>query len=117
MSYQSIHKTLERWEFAVLGMLVVAFLIACVLMFVHATAALAMVWLGLVVLAVAFVVIKLLRRAERVAARHELASHHCPKCGAGVHHEPPESEDWHCDECDAVFAASGVELTAVETAA
>lgn len=109
MSYQTVHKTLERWEFLVLWLLVVAFIVACILMFVHATAALAMVWLGMIVLVVAWVVVKVLRRVERIAARHDLAGHHCPKCGADVRHEPAGSPDWHCDACGADFAASGQE--------
>jgi hypothetical protein len=106
LSYRSLHKTLERWELTVLWLLVAAFIVAVALMFLHATAALFMVWVGLLIILVAFGVIKLLRRAERAAARRALASAHCPSCGAGVHRE---AGAWRCEQCGAGFTTSGAE--------
>ncbi|MHC4413733.1 MAG: transposase family protein [Planctomycetota bacterium] len=109
MSYDSLHKANERYQLAVMWLLIGAFLVAMALMFVHPTGAILVFWVGLVILGVAVVIEKLVVRAERAAARNALKSHTCPHCGAEVEQDPQPGGEWHCRACSATFLDTGAE--------
>ena len=109
MTYRSLHKANESYKLAVMWLLIGAFLIAMTLMFVHPTGAILVFFLGLIILAVAALIEKLVQWAERITARHELKAHHCPSCGADFRKAPRHTDEWRCEECDSVFLPGGVE--------
>ncbi|MHC4768731.1 MAG: TFIIB-type zinc ribbon-containing protein [Planctomycetota bacterium] len=109
MSYRSITKANVRYKLTVLFLLTGAFLLTMVLINIHPTAAIIMFWLGMMVLGAAALGEWAFRAAERAAARSELEGRHCPRCGKEVHRGGEQPEEWHCDECGAVFLDSGIE--------
>jgi hypothetical protein len=88
--------------------LTAAFLIAAMFMFVHPSVTIILVWAGLCLLVVAFVVHAMYRRAERAAARSALQAHACPSCGEPVQRTDPAGE-WTCAASGASFAGDGEE--------
>ena len=80
-------------------------------MYVNRTGAILVFLLGLIIVAVAELVEKLVQWAERIAARHDLKAHHCPSCGADVRQAPQHADEFRCDECGSVFLTSGAEQT------
>ena len=110
MDYQTAHNKLEHHQLAVIGALIVAFFIAFALMFIHPTASLAVFAIALIGMFAALLVGMGLRRAERIAARSELAHQACPKCGAKVEHDADRPKDWHCSDCGAIFSPAGSEV-------
>ncbi|MHC4217037.1 MAG: hypothetical protein ACYSU7_01140 [Planctomycetota bacterium] len=106
MSYQSLNKANVRYQLTVLFLLIGAFVLAMVLINIHPTAAIIVFWLGLLLLGVAALGEWVIRKAERAAARSELRESLCPRCGREIRHE---ADQWHCDECGAVFLESGIE--------
>lgn len=111
MSYRTLHTANQRLEFTIVGVLVVAFLLTWVLMFVHPAIAIALFWLGMAFFLVAVFVLVFTLKAERSAARKELAAHHCPNCNSEIDRDPSAGE-WHCKACGADFLDSGVERKA-----
>lgn len=111
MSFRTLHKANEGYKLVVMWLLIGTFLIAMALMFVHPTGAILVFWLGLIILAVAALIEKLVQWAERIAARHDLKAHLCPSCGADVRQAPQHADDFRCDECGSVFLTSGAEQT------
>jgi ribosomal protein S27AE len=109
MSYRSITKANVRYQLTVLFLLIGAFVLAMVLINIHPAAAIIVFWLGMLVLGAAALGEWAFRVAERAAARSELESHHCPRCGKEVHRSAEQAEEWHCDECGATFLDSGIE--------
>jgi predicted RNA-binding Zn-ribbon protein involved in translation (DUF1610 family) len=111
MSYRSISKANLRYQLVVLFLLIGAFVLAMVLINIHPTAALIVFWLGMILAGLAAIGEWLIRKAERAAARSELKSHHCPRCGKEVHRaaEAEGETEWHCDDCGATFLESGIE--------
>jgi DNA-directed RNA polymerase subunit RPC12/RpoP len=109
MSYRSIAKANVRYQLTVLFLLIGAFVLAMVLINIHPTAAIIVFWLGMIVLGVAALGEWVIRKAERAAARKELMSHHCPRCGKEVHRDGEGAQEWHCDDCGATFLDSGIE--------
>ncbi|MHC4990567.1 MAG: hypothetical protein ACYTGC_06260 [Planctomycetota bacterium] len=109
MDYRSVHQVNERYKLSVMWMLVGAFLLAVVLMFLHPSAALLVFSLGLIFTAVATVIELFFKRAERVAARSALQHHECPSCGAPVERSKAHEDEWHCDACGVTFMDSGAE--------
>jgi hypothetical protein len=68
------HQPGERYDLAVMWLLIAAFLIAVPLMFVHPGGALALFWIGLIVLALAVGVGKLVMKLSRAfhgTTRHD----------------------------------------------
>jgi ribosomal protein S27AE len=111
MSYRSLNKANVRYQLTVLFLLIGAFLLAMVLINIHPTAAIIVFWLGMLLLGVAALGEWLIRKAERAAARIDLKSQHCPRCGNQVHRDAEDAHQWHCDECGATFLESGIEQT------
>jgi hypothetical protein len=109
MSYRSLNKANVRYQLTVLFLLIGAFVLAMVLINIHPTAAIIVFWLGMILLGVAALGEWVIRKAERAAARSELRSHRCPRCGKEMHGDVGEAQAWHCDECGATFLESGVE--------
>jgi DNA-directed RNA polymerase subunit RPC12/RpoP len=109
MSYRSITKANVRYQLTVLFLLIGAFVLAMVLINIHPAAAIIVFWLGMLVLGAAALGEWAFRVAERAAARSELESHHCPRCGKEVHRSAEQTQVWHCDECGATFLDSGTE--------
>ena len=110
MTYRSLHKANESYKLAVMWLLIGAFLIAMMLMFVHPTGAILVFFLGLIILAVAALIEKLVQWVERITARHELKAHHCPSCGADFRSPPQQhADEWSCDECGSIFLPGGAE--------
>ena len=109
MSYRSLNKLNVRYQLTVLFLLIGAFLLAMVLINIHPTAAIIVFWLGMLVLGAAALGEWAFRAAERAAARSELKSHHCPRCGKEVQRGDEGAQEWHCDECGATFLDSGIE--------
>lgn len=97
-AYRVIHRANDRYKLTVMSVLIAAFLVAMPLMFVHPTVVILLVWLGLVVLALALPIEWLLQRAERAAAHKALQRHECPECGSTLGDAPDES-DWICESC------------------
>lgn len=110
MNYQTAHAKLEHHQLAVIGALILAFLVAFMLMFIHPTASLAVFAIALVGLLAGLVIAAFLRHAERGAARAALVQHACPKCGAKVEHTTQRPADWHCEACGADFSEAGAEV-------
>jgi uncharacterized membrane protein len=104
-SYAYIHRANERFMLGVMVFLVIAFIAAMLLMFLHPSGALFMFALGLVVAMVSAVVVKVAKRSERAAVRAAIDAHECPECGGPIR---DEAGAWRCDECDHSFLASGV---------
>ena len=111
MTYRTPHKANESYKLAVMWLLIGAFLIAMMLMFIHPTGAILVFFLGLFILAVAALIEKLVQWAERIAARHDLKSHHCPSCGADFRQAPQHADEWRCEECGTVFLPGGAKQT------
>lgn len=110
MTYLTLHRYKERFEFFVLALLGVAFLVAVAAMFFHPTLAIALVFIGLIVLGANAVVMAFIGRAERAAAKASLDRHTCPHCGAPVTDDQTHTR-WQCEECESVFLATGLEQT------
>lgn len=110
MTYRSLHKTKERYEVAVMVLLIVAFVLAWAMMFVHPSVALLIFFAGLLIAGASVVGVSMVSRAQHAAARVSLRSHRCPSCGTEVHEIPTRADAWHCDECGAEFQADGTEL-------
>jgi len=69
-----------------------------------------LLWGGMCILLLGFVVHGLFRRAERSVARTSLKAHACPSCGAEV--KRPGGKDhsgWACVSCGASFTDDGDE--------
>ncbi len=107
MSYRVVHERNDGFKLAIMGILIVAFLIALPLMFVHPMAVLGLFFSGLIILAIGVGVAKLFHRAERLEARQELLRHACPGCGAAIEGDPDSAEEWNCTSCGSVFLRSG----------
>ena len=105
-SYASIHKANEQFLLAVIGFLVLAFVAAMILMFVHPSVALGVFAVGLIVALVSGVIEALFKRSERAAVRTSIRAQQCPLCGGPVR---DEAGAWSCPECDRAFLASGLE--------
>lgn len=116
MSYRTLHKANERYELAVMWLLIGAFVLAMALMFVHPTGAILVFLLGLIILAVASIIELVVKRIERSAARTELTHHHCPACGEYIKRSSSGNSlgEWHCEKCSANFLDSGDEGIEVE---
>ena len=111
MTYRELHRTNEGYGLVVMWVLIIAFLIAVPFMFVHPSITLALFFTGLIILAVASWVEKLIKRSERVAARAELSAHQCPCCSATIDGDPEQTEELQCQACGSAFSKSGVLLT------
>ncbi len=109
MTYRTLHKANEGYKLAVMWLLIGAFLITMMLMFIHPTGAILVFFLGLFILAVAALIEKLVQWAERIAARHDLKAHHCPSCGADFRSSPQHADEWRCEECSSVFLPGGAQ--------
>ena len=109
MTYQSLIRTNERYQVTVLFVYLGMLLVAMAMMFVHPTVTLLLFWIGLISLAAFALSEKFIGSVLRKSARHDLARFVCPRCGAAVHHDPQQVEDWCCDRCDAAFECSGEE--------
>ena len=107
MEYRTAHRRLENHELVVGAVLLLAFVVAVILMFVHPTASLTVFAISLVGLVLAVIVGKGLARAERTAARKSLAEGVCPNCGAAVH-TGDNPQQLHCDACEIEFSERGV---------
>jgi hypothetical protein len=108
MTYRSAHQSTQAFKIGVFAVMLAIVLLTIVLMFVHPSGALFMVWMGLVVFAIAAVVGKVFFQGpERAAARQELREHHCPTCGEPFTGDSPDDEPWECASCGAVFSPSG----------
>jgi ribosomal protein L37AE/L43A len=92
--------------------LIVAFLIAVPLMFVHPGMVLSLFWLGLVLLGAASVVGWVIVRAREAGARHSLKLHKCPHCHKEIQPDPQSPGEWHCRHCGANYLSSGIEQQA-----
>ncbi len=110
MSYRSLNKANVRYQLTVLFLLIGAFVLTLILVNVHPTAAIILFLLGMILLGVAALGEWLIRKAERAAARNELRNNQCPRCGKAVRRDAREAQQWHCDECGAIFLESGIEL-------
>lgn len=101
--YHSIEKANHSYKLTILCVLTAAFLIAMPLMFVHPTAVIMLVWLGLVVMAIAVPIEWLILYWQRSAARKALARHECPECGATCDLAAFKGDAWTCGECGTAF--------------
>lgn len=110
MDYQTAHARLEHHQLAVIAGLLLAFVIAAVLMFVHPTASLAVFAIAFVGLLASLVLGAWLGHVERAAARESLSHGACPRCGSGVQHMTARPDDWHCNTCGADFTPAGIEV-------
>lgn len=107
MSYPSLAKANEHYQLAIMWVLMAAFVVAMGMMFVHPTATIALFWLGLVILGLFAISERFITAALHSSARQSLARNACPCCGAGVHRDPSDPDDWCCDRCGAAFRDSG----------
>ena len=73
------------------------------------TASLTVFFSGMALAGIASLVVLVYGKVERTAATGELAQHHCPNCGAEVHHGGEVAGDWLCDSCGSEFPPKGVE--------
>jgi ribosomal protein S27AE len=109
MSYRSISKANLRFQLTVLFVLIGMFVVALILTQLHPTGALIVFLTGMLIAGLAAIAEWIIRKAERAAARYELQSHHCPRCGKDVHRVADAEGQWHCDDCGATFLDSGIE--------
>jgi len=86
---------------AVMFVLIGAFLVAVLMMFVHPGVALLLLWLGLIVLCLATGVHWAFKRAEEITLRHETVAYACPVCGAAVSRDTGEAR-CQCHACGAM---------------
>ena len=90
-----------------LAVLIVAFVIAMVLMFVHPTGSLMIFFLGLVCALVGGGVVHVMARAEQTAIRHALQRRECPHCGATGGPLEGGAGEWQCRSCGEMFVDTG----------
>lgn len=112
MSYTTIQDGTLRLELTVLGLLIIAFLLAVVLMFVHPTGALTVFAFSLVG---TIVFAGFDRRRRRTALRlacDALAHESCPRCDGPVTASADDDGDrrMRCQRCGMSYASSGHEL-------
>ncbi len=107
MSFQSVHNANENFKLTMMWLLLGALLLSMVMMFIHPTAALALFFLGMAIVAVSALIEKGFLRFERTEIRKALRTHHCPSCGNIVHHGDESPEIWHCDGCGSNYLDSG----------
>jgi len=100
MSYATIHRTNERFLLTVLFILIVAFVFATILMFLHPTGALTIFVLGLGTVFIAALIERGFKYRERTAIRQALGRNECPQCGAGV---TATGGEWSCAGCGSTF--------------
>jgi len=102
-----VHTYGDGVKLAIMAVLIVAFLLALPLMFVHPGMVFILFWLGLITLAAAMVIGWLIGATRHATARHALKHCECPHCRCKICEDP--SGEWHCVECGYGYLASGAE--------
>ncbi len=109
MSYRSLQHANRVYEFTVFGVLIGAFLVAMLLMFVHPTGAITIFWIGLILLAITVVVERVVRQIQRSTARKALRAQVCPNCDARISQDQNDGTKWQCQACGSIFLENGAE--------
>jgi hypothetical protein len=99
----------DVWALGVMWLLIFAFVIAAALMFIFPPGTLMFFWLGLIILAVSWVVSKTMRALQRHLARTRAAEGRCPICDATLIEPQDEAHLGACPEHGVNFLASGAE--------
>ena len=107
--YRTLRSFNQGYMLTVMWLLITAMVIALFFMFVHPFATILLLWLGLIVLGLAYLAGKLSILMQRRMARRNLAAGRCPACEGELAEAAGGEAQWSCPACDLDFLPTGAE--------
>ncbi len=107
--YRVVRAINGGYPMVVLGLYIMAFLLAFCLMFIFPPGTLLLLGFGLAGLVGVFIVGRMLGAVEHSIARAILRGGACPSCGHRIETIRDDGASWRCGMCEIVFRPDGSE--------